>query len=135
MIPTTTTAAAYFEGHPRGTVWAAFEEPKQAASLTHARRIVQRSIREDITDADLDALTDSDFPRLDFAIFEQALWQLENSPQVGDGDGEAPRSISRDPEAPDKVRDAQTAVLAPEAARWMFNATPRGAGFLTLERG
>lgn len=124
-----TGANAYFAvtNHPRASVWAEFSANQKAGSLAHAKRIVARYLRGSL---DTQTTTDEHFPRHDLAVYEQALWSLENSPLIRDGREEAAEALADDPEAEGGVREAQSLTLAPEARRWIAQG-----GGITLERG
>jgi hypothetical protein len=63
------------------------------------------------------ATTGGDFPRHDLAVYEQALWSLENSPILSDGREDSPDALADDPE--EDKRLALPEILSPEARRWI----------------
>lgn len=118
------SAQTYFrtENHIRGAVWAQFGEPHQKAALAQAKRILSRALNADIEDETVDT---GDYTyRPDYAVFEQALWLLENG-VIANGAQSAPGFVASDPEKPDNARDSQQALIAPEAMRWLSGTGPR----------
>ncbi len=118
MAITKANADTYFAAtnHPRAAAWAGFSSDERTGAIAHAKRIVSRYLNGDL---DQDATADGDFPRHDLAVYEQALWSLENSPMLREGREEAPDALATDPEQDDRAREVQAAVLAPEARRWL----------------
>ena len=114
-------ATAFFATHIRGAVWNGFEQ-QQVVAIAHAKRILNRFINSNI---DSEPVNASDYVyRPDFAVYEQALWMLENG-VIANGEQSAPAFVASDPEKPDNVRDSQKALIAPEAMRWLGVTGPR----------
>ena len=109
-------ADTYFQSHPRGHSWSAFSDPDREAAIVHAKRLLSRMVRDGLID---ETTTDGDFPRHDLAVYEQALWLLQQSPSMRDGNVDAPIPEATDTEEADGVRQAQSMVVAPEARRWI----------------
>lgn len=109
---------SYFdaESHIRATVWQQFGERQQKAAIAQAKRQLSRAIDDDIEDEIID--TDDHVYRPDYAVYEQALWLLENG-VIADADNAAPAALSSDPEQSDGARDSQRGLLSPEALRWL----------------
>lgn len=129
MAITKANADLYFAAtnHPRSSIWLGFGANDRTGALAHAKRIVSRYLRGSV---DEEATADGDFPRHDLAVYEQALWSLENSPIIRDGRDEAPEAIADDPEETDSARMSSPDILAPEARRWLV----RG-GAVSIGRG
>ena len=120
-------AVDYFRDHLRGSIWNGFGEAQQTAALAHAKRVLSRALNSNIDDETIDE-TDYSY-RPDYAVYEQALWMLENG-VIANGEKSAPGFIASDTEKPDNARDSQKALLSPEAMRWL------GIGpMLVLSRG
>lgn len=124
-----TNAEAYFAptNHIRAASWEAYSPELKAAAIAQAKRVLNRiaqlsDIEDELDDTD-------DYVNPEYAIYEQALWMLQNEPMAN-----ADESFSvvgaADPETDSNARKKQTAVMAPEALRWLV----RG-GNLTLSRG
>lgn len=129
MAITKALADTYFAAtnHPRSSVWLGFSNDQRTGAVAHAKRTLARYIGEAL---DTDTTTDDDFPRQDIAVYEQALWCLENSPILRDGREESPDAVASDPGQPDGARNVMPDGVAPEARKWLF----RG-GSLELGRG
>lgn len=129
MAISKTTADTYFAAtnHPRASAWSSFSTNERTGAIAHAKRILARYLPGPVDET---TTTDRDFPRHDLAVYEQALWSLENSPLLRSGREESADAVASDPEEPDGSRVAQTAILAPEARRWLT----RG-GSVMLGRG
>jgi len=111
-----TGATSYFSQHMRAQVWNGFADPQRTAAIAHAKRVLNRAINSDIDNEPVDT-TDYSF-RPDYAVYEQALWMLENG-VIANGEQSAPAFIASDPEKPDNARDSQKAMISPEAMRWL----------------
>lgn len=110
-------AVAYFktENHPRGAVFSGAGEPRQKAAVAHAKRLLSRALRSDIDDETVDATTQY---RPDYAVYEQALFLIENGVIANaEQSGLAFIASSPDPAAPAKTASPDT--IAPEALRWL----------------
>lgn len=108
-------AEAYFAGHPRGAVWAAFPGESREAAVAHARRVLSRGLNRKLDDA-LDAYEEGDRYRDDYAVYEQALHMLSTG-RVGDANAGAPYPVAMQPagDGPTNPPD----LYAPEALRWL----------------
>lgn len=109
-------ATEYFSLHLRAGVWNGFGEQQRTGAIAHAKRLLNRALNLDIDD---EAIDEDDYAyRPDYAVYEQALWMLENG-VIANGEQSAPAFVASDPEKPDNARDSQKAILAPEALRWL----------------
>jgi len=120
-------AVDYFKDHLRGTIWNGFGETQQVAALAHAKRVLNRLINANLDEETID--TANYIYRPDYAVYEQALWMLENG-VIANGEKSAPGFIASDPEKPDNARDSQKAMISPETMRWL-GVSP----MLVLSRG
>lgn len=118
MSITKAKADDYFdkENHPRASVWEGFSNYERTGAMAHAKRVISRYLNCSLDEEDT---VDGDFPRHDLAVYEQAIWSLENSPLVRDARSEAPEATATDPEADGGAREASADILAPEARRWL----------------
>jgi len=71
-----TGANTYFGAavHIRSESWTRIEKNRRIAAIATAIRLIQTHFSDDL---DTDATVDGDFPRHDAAVYEQALWMLE----------------------------------------------------------
>lgn len=121
-------AINYFTQHLRAQVWNGFAAPQQIAAIAHAKRVLSRAIDDNIDDETIDT---ADYVyRPDYAVYEQALWMLENG-VIANGEQSAPAFVASSAETPDNVRDTQKALLSPEAMRWLGCTGP----MLVMSRG
>jgi hypothetical protein len=119
-------ADAYFaeDNHPRSSQWLGFgtddDDSLRAAAVTNAKRTLSRVLRVDL-DADSSLPADpadlTAFPRYDFAVYEQALYDLLNG-TIADGSQATPKFIAGTTE-PNAVRQRQKGLIAPEALAWV----------------
>lgn len=123
-----TNAETYFAptNHIRSAAWARFEPEIKQAAISQAKRTLNRIAQ--VIDIETDLDTD-DYINPEYAIYEQALWMLQNEP-MGNVDGTFPVVDAADPETESNSRKAQDTVIAPEALRWLV----RG-GNISLSRG
>lgn len=105
--------------HPRASVWNGFgNEPKlQQAAIANAKRIWARILKRELEDPD-DATDVTEFPRDDFTVYEQALFDLENG-IIADGSMATAKFIAGRTKT-DEARERSQDVLAPAAMRWQF---------------
>ena len=122
-----TAANGYFAkgNHPEAKVWAGFGDPDpdvQRAAIAQAKRDIALFSKLDPDDAENQPADPTDplaFPRIDFAVYEQALYVLENGRHVADGAAGATKFIAGRT-VPDGARERQGAWIAPNAIRWLF---------------
>lgn len=112
-------ALNYFkaDNHPRASIWIGFGESQQKASIAAARRLLSRALGRALSDTE-SAYVEGDETREEYAVYEQALWMLENG-IIANGEQSAPAFIAADPEKPDNARDSQKKLFAPETLRWL----------------
>lgn len=111
-------ANLYFSNsnHIKHSIWADIDDDDKQAAIGHAKRLIALILDTTINES---TTSDSDFPRHDIAVYEQALWMLEQSQVIPNGDETAPKFIGE--KSPD---DAEKKVktgfsIAPEAARFL----------------
>ena len=110
--------------HVNAHVWSAFESEDRKAAINTARLKIMRARAYPIpTDSDTspaaqdtlldtDTTTESDFPREDLAVYEQAIWLLVNSNLTPDGNYIGPKWYGVAPTGnPEQI--------SPKAADWM----------------
>lgn len=120
-------ANAYFAtgNHPESKIWTGFAEPTpdpQKAAIAQAKRDVALFAK-----ADPDATENlpsnpadpMEFPRFDYAVYEQALFILENGRQIADG-AEGGTKFIAGRTKPDDARERSGFWIAPAAMRWIF---------------
>ena len=84
-------ADAYFapENHPMGAAWKACEAKERRAYLAQAKRDYCAFTQCDISE--MEARTEPYPPRMDYAVFERALYLMLNSGATADGDKSGPK--------------------------------------------
>jgi len=132
MSVTVDTADAYFarDSHPRAMVWEGFTYEQKAGALVHARRILSRTLLRLPAET---ATVDGDAPREDLALYEQALFVLENSPYVATGAEPSPSFVSTEGST-GEARQRDPGQVSDEAQRWLRGGL-RGVGAVQLCRG
>tara|TARA_Y100000310_G_scaffold211955_1_gene212754 strand:+ start:349 stop:735 length:387 start_codon:yes stop_codon:yes gene_type:complete len=114
-------ADGYFakDNHSRAGVWGKFSSDLKKAAIAEAKRDLTRILKREL-DEPSDATDLTEFPRDDYAIFEQALYRLENS-VIADGSQATAKFIAGRTET-NEVRERHTFALAPAARRWILRA-------------
>jgi hypothetical protein len=110
----------YFEpeNHYKAAIWSGFDTERRTAAIATARRILARTLDRTINDDEADYI-EGDRTRDEYAIYEQALWMLENG-QIADGSGSGPVPILTGATDTAGVDNKGVAGLyAPEALRWL----------------
>lgn len=113
-------AQIYFgaANHHKAAVWAAFGSAARAGAIAAARRVLARALGRTLTD-DEAAYAEGDRTRDEYAVYEQALWMLENG-QIADATGNDPVPIlTGRSDAADGSGDKNFGIFAPEALRWL----------------
>jgi hypothetical protein len=105
--------------HPRASVWQGFANSPdlQKAAIAQAKRVWVRMLKRDLEDP-TDPTDATEFPRDDFTIYEQALYELENG-IIADGSLATSKFIAGRTK-PDEARERSVQAIAPEAMRWQF---------------
>jgi hypothetical protein len=117
MAADLTSAEAYFEqeNHIHAASWARYNEQQKKAALAQAARILARACSV----ADVTAEFDTDESiNPEYAIFEQALFMLQNLPMANSDDTMAVPEAA-DPQDPAGARKPDARLLAPEAIAWL----------------
>lgn len=99
--------------HIKASVWSAFSVSDRTAAVAHAARFIAQAVGDTL---DSSVTTDDDFPRHDAAVYEQALWMLEQSHLIADGSQSAPKFLGAISDTSAKT-ETRGYSLAPEAAR------------------
>jgi len=131
MSSSLTNAETYFAtgNHIKAASWAGFTPEIKGAAIAQAKRVLSRLARCTDIETFIEADTDDAGVNPEYAIYEQALWMLENQP-MSNADGSFAVVTAADPDTPSNARKAQTAEISPEALRWLVPA-----GTVTLSRG
>ncbi|HON47402.1 MAG: hypothetical protein PHG74_07905 [Kiritimatiellae bacterium] len=112
-------AQTYFgaENHHKAAVWSAFGQAHRTGAIAAARRVLSRGLGRSM-DENEPAYKEGDRTRDEYAVYEQALWMLENG-QVADADGNDPVPVLTGRPDTEDVRSTSASVYAPEALRWL----------------
>ena len=115
------TSLQYFKsgGHLKAATWAQAGEEACASAICAARRTLARALGRAMNDAE-DAYAEGDNTRDEYAVYEQALWMIENG-VVANGQGSAALAqMAGAQDAQARVATgSQAALYAPEALRWL----------------
>jgi hypothetical protein len=120
-----TTATAYFadDNHAEHLIWTGFADPDtdaQEAAIAQAKRDIALFTKKDPDENEPSDVTDpTEFPRFDYAVYEQAIWILKNSFQVADGSQGTTKFIAGRSQE-DEARERQADWISPVALRWLF---------------
>ena len=121
MAITYATSLQYFAAgqHMKAATWAQAEEDACTSAICGARRILARALGRAMDDAEA-AYSEGDQTRDEYAVYEQALWLIENG-VVANGQGSAALAqMAGAQDAGNRVATARQASLyAPEALRWL----------------
>jgi hypothetical protein len=130
MPSSLTNAEVYFAptNHIKSAEWAAFESDIKQAAIAQAKRILGRIAK--CADIEAFIVTNAATGVIpEYAIYEQALWMLQNQP-MANADGSFAVVQAADPETDNNARKAQMAEISPEALRWLVPS-----GNIVLSRG
>ena len=121
MAITYETSLQYFANgkHLKAATWAQAEEAAGTSAICAARRILSRALGRALDD-DEDAYAEGDTTRDEYAVYEQALWMIENG-VVANGQGSAALAqMAGAQDAGSRVAtNNQASLYAPEALRWL----------------
>lgn len=123
-------AQTYFgaANHHKAAVWSGFGQQHRTGAIAAARRTLSRALGRALDD-DEDAYAEGDRTRDEYAVYEQALWMLENG-QIADAAGNDPVPVlTGKSDSADNSSNRSTGGFAPEALRWL------GWGGATAIRG
>lgn len=111
-------AADYFDGHLKADIWSNASETATDAAIVQARRILSRALGRAMCDT-LAAYVEGETVRDDFAVYEQAIYLIENG-AIANGQGSAPQPVLAGAvDRTDTMRAGALDILAPEALRWL----------------
>jgi len=111
-------AVTYFAEHVKGHIFQDAGETAGTQAIAHGRRQLARALGRAMSDTEA-AYSEGDTTRDEYAVYEQALYLIENG-VIANGEGSAPLAVvSGGGEQPDGRRQAEAAVYAPEALRWL----------------
>ena len=102
MAITRDLANAYFGTNISGELWTRYSEERKQAAIDHAQRFLSTCVEGDL---DTDTTSDGDFPRNDCAVYEQALYTLQNAPGLPDIDSPTPTDLFGTKEGMTNKRD------------------------------
>ena len=120
MAITKENAEVYFrsDNHTKSQKWSSFNDTEKTAAIAQARRDI--TMMMDITlDDNEDDYIEGDFIRNDYAVYEQALFSLQNTVSPNE-EGSGPQYEQTEPDA---------RMISPIARRWL-GLTPQ----LTISR-
>ncbi len=104
--------------HLKSATWLAISVALRTAAVAHAKRVIARCMNIGVSELDTDATDDDDFPRHDAACYEQALWMVQQSDAVVNGQETAPKVLGAKSEgAVEQENFGWT--IAPEAMRFL----------------
>jgi hypothetical protein len=126
MSITAETASDYFNGHPAAATWAGVDDERKTAVIAHARRVLARALGRTIDDNE-DAYEEGDETRDEYAVYEQALYLVENN-LVANTEGSAPAFVAQTPTGKEGRKPDRWGI-APEALRWLG---VRGTGVVVV---
>lgn len=112
-------AQTYFgaANHHKSAVWAAFGAGHRTGAIAAARRVLARGLGRAMSDTE-EAYAEGDRTRDEYAVYEQALWMLENG-QIADATGSDPVPVLTGKQDTADTRSTSAALYAPEALRWL----------------
>jgi len=114
-------SAAYFVAgqHVKAKTWADAGEDACTAAIAQARRILGRALRRAMND-DEAAYAEGDATRDEYAVYEQALWLIENGTIATSEGTAALAELAGGQDAGARgSTPAVAALYAPEALRWL----------------
>jgi len=116
-------AQIYFASgsHHKAAVWSGFNQKTREGAIAAARRVLARGLGRALND-DEPEYKEGDRIREEYAVYEQALWMMENG-QVANATGsdQVPVLTGKVDAADPSTRNPYAA-FAPEALRWFAGA-------------
>lgn len=119
MAITFDDAEAYFseDQHVKAAIWAEWPEASRRAAILHARRLLSRALKREMSDTEA-AYVEGDETRDEYAVYEQALWCLEQG-MVANATGTGPKWMATAGDKAPATPRHPAPLLAPEALRWL----------------
>ncbi len=112
------SSLSYFEGHLKSETWSQAAEPGGTAAIAQARKILSRGLGRAMNDSEA-AYSEGDTTRDEFAVYEQALFLIENG-AIANGSGSGAQPIlTGSIDDPGLPRTGERGLYAPEALRWL----------------
>lgn len=105
----------YPNNHIRAYNWRKYKNDEQIAALAQAKRIIILSSGREMQDP-----VSTDIYRDDYAIFEQALWILENTPRQKSSGVAGTITLVKDAEE-GNMMDRKPILVCPEAQQYLSN--------------
>lgn len=120
-------ADTYFgpRNHVKAEIWKGFTSDQKTAAIAHAIRRVSRELGKEVEAETVDAST---YYHPDRAVYEQALFMLQNSFAIPNGEETGPRFTATEPNPGDQPRKVDPDELCAEAAALLIR--PRRQLFL-----
>lgn len=111
-----TGANTYFGAtvHIRSEAWTRIPQVRRIAAIAHATRLIESRLEDPF---ETDATVAGDFPRHDAAVYEQALWMLQQMDQSAQDAQERTQRLAKGMWTGSQKAIDQTCMLAPEALR------------------
>ena len=101
--------------HIAGRLWDRFDDEEKRAALSHARRVIERIMGDDLTAPA--ATADNSDVREDYALYEQALWILQHSPFRANAEDTGVAYDMTGPAGENTPTGHER--MAPETVRWL----------------
>lgn len=111
-----TGANIYFGAsvHVKSEAWTRIPQTQRIAAVAHATRLIESRLDDPI---ETDATLDGDFPRHDAAVYEQALWMLQQIEQTAQDAQERTKRLAKGLLTGSPQAAIQPLTIAPEALR------------------
>ena len=104
--------------HHKAAVWSKFNVKTRQGAIASARRVMARGLGRSLDD-DEPPYKEGDRIREEYAVYEQALWMMENG-QVADATGNDPVPVlTGRADVADAISRTPYTAFAPEALRWL----------------
>ncbi len=113
-------ADLYFSEHVKSPVWMGFTDELREAAILSARRLLSRDLKRALDDNEPE-YEEGDYFRDEYAIYEQAIYMLENNRVVSLNQESSPYPIAEAPHGPqqDSLPTKKPFIYAEEALRWL----------------
>lgn len=113
-------ANLYYSKHHRSGVWSAFSVEMRTASIASARRILSRGLGRGLRDTEA-VYVEGDQSRDEYAVYEQALYLLENGRIVNPGNNTPYPTAMPESGVPEGESIGSIPLYSPDALRWLGN--------------
>ncbi|MDD5677127.1 MAG: hypothetical protein PHW60_03930 [Kiritimatiellae bacterium] len=111
-----TGANTYFGAmvHIKSEAWTTIPQAKRIAAIAHAARLIASRLEDDL---ETDTTVDGDIPRHDAAVYEQALWMLQEYDNIALDRAERAAKIAKGMWTGERQSNNGLTSIAPEALR------------------